>query len=305
MSAIPQTREQWLAERQRYLGGTDVAAIVGKSKYKTALDVFLEKTGQKSDDKAGRKAEAGIALEPYIREWYAQDTGLSIQGGRTIIDPEHPFLGANIDGSIDEKTLIEIKTMDFATREEWGSPGTDEIPIHYYVQCVWYMGITGADRCIVVKCDRGTMEIQDYIVEPAPELYQLCRKEAINLWQNHILQGVPPDPTDRDGSNLVYLFPQQTAEVLIADPAMDEIAQELSEIHSQIKPLEKRKKELTEAMKVRIGQASAVETAVGKFTLALMPGRVAWQKVAATYNPTNDVIKANTGSPYFQLNPPF
>ena len=307
MSAAPliDNRQAWLEERRSYIGGTDVAAIVGKSKYKTELDIYLEKTGQKTDTKAGRKAEAGIALEPYIREWYSEDIGQPILGGETIRDKEFPFLGANIDGKLDASTLVEIKTMDFSTREEWGEPGTDEVPIHYFVQCIWYLGMTGADRVILVKCDRGTMNIEDYIIEPSPDLYQLCRREAINLWQNHILTGVPPEPTERDGSNLIYLFPQRTAEILIADDKVDAMASEMADLHNQIKPLEKRKKELSEAMKVMVGDANGIDTIVGKFTVSRMKGKVSWKDVATHYNPTPEVIEAHTGNPYDQLSTPF
>ena len=43
-------REQWLDWRRKGIGGSDVAAIVGLNKYKSALSVFLEKTGQKTDE---------------------------------------------------------------------------------------------------------------------------------------------------------------------------------------------------------------------------------------------------------------
>jgi putative phage-type endonuclease len=305
VSALPIDRASWLNERRSYLGGTDVAAIVGKSKYKTALDIYLEKIGQASDSVSSRKAEAGIALEPFVRKWYADEIGKPIEDGRTIRDKQHPFLGANIDGRFDESTLVEIKTMDFSTREEWGQPGTDEIPLHYYVQCVWYLGITGADRVVVVKCDRGTMELTDYMVEPDKALYDLCRAEAVSFWLDNVAKGIPPKPTDRDGSNLIYLFPERRPEILVADPSTDELASELGDIVRQIKPLEKREKEIKEALKVRIGDASGIETLVGKFTLSRRPGKVSWQKVAAHYNPTPDVIEANTGNPYEQLSTPF
>ena len=58
-------------------------------------------------------------------------------------------------------------------------------------------------------------------------------------------------------------------------------------------------------MKVRIGQASAVDTLVGKFSLNRMPGKVSWKKVAEHYNPTPDVIQASTGNPFFVLDTPF
>lgn len=37
------TRQEWLKIRQTGIGGSDIAAILGVSKYKTAYDLYLEK----------------------------------------------------------------------------------------------------------------------------------------------------------------------------------------------------------------------------------------------------------------------
>ena len=34
-------REEWLLMRKTYLGGSDLGAVIGVNKYKTALDVYL------------------------------------------------------------------------------------------------------------------------------------------------------------------------------------------------------------------------------------------------------------------------
>ena len=42
-----ENRQEWLRERKNYLGGSDLGAIAGLNPYRTALDVYLDKT---SDD---------------------------------------------------------------------------------------------------------------------------------------------------------------------------------------------------------------------------------------------------------------
>ena len=37
-------RQEWLKERKNYLGCSDIGAICGINKYKTALDVYMDKT---------------------------------------------------------------------------------------------------------------------------------------------------------------------------------------------------------------------------------------------------------------------
>lgn len=36
-------RLEWLRERQKGIGGSDIGAILGLNKYKTAFEVYLEK----------------------------------------------------------------------------------------------------------------------------------------------------------------------------------------------------------------------------------------------------------------------
>lgn len=306
MTATPliDDRAAWLEDRKRYLGGSDVASILGKNKYRSPSDVYLEKIGEKVDEVSSRKAEAGIALEPYVRKWISEDLNTPIKEGRTLVDPEFPFLGANIDGETDGY-LVEIKTMDFATRDNWGEDGTDEIPTAYYYQVLWYLGMTKYDKAIVVACDRGTMSLKYYTVEADAEIYELQRNIAIRFWQDHIAKRIPPTLTADDADNIIRLFPDSTGEILMADEGTDQLASEMAEVYAQLKPLEKKYEILKAQMKVAIGPAQGIETLHGKFTLARMPGKVSWQKIAATFNPTLELIQQHTGSSYPQLKTPF
>jgi putative phage-type endonuclease len=298
--------ETWLEERKGYIGGSDLAPILGKSKYKTALDVFLLKTGQKEEDQEeARKREMGVLLEPGIRTWAARELNRTILPNRKIVDPKHPFLVANVDGELDAKTGIEIKTMDFSTRDQWGEPGTDEVPIDYLIQTNWYCGIAGWERCVVVRFDRGTTKIEYYQVPFDKELFELCRNEAINMWVNHICKGVPPDPTAKDSANIIYLFPQPTFEILVSDPETDEKASRMAEIKATLKPLEAEYEALKSWMAVKIGPAAGVETMSGKFTLSRLRGNVAWKDVATALNANPELCEKHRGKPYTRLNTPF
>ncbi len=93
------THEAWLAERRTGLGGSDVAAILGLSKWKTPLDVYLDKIGEGSedpDDEKRRTFARGHAMEPTIVDEYAR----TLPEGVTIV--EYPTvhdgcLLANVD----------------------------------------------------------------------------------------------------------------------------------------------------------------------------------------------------------------
>ena len=50
ISTIGMSRENWLKYRQAGLGGSDASAVLGVSKYKSALRCWLDKTEQAPDD---------------------------------------------------------------------------------------------------------------------------------------------------------------------------------------------------------------------------------------------------------------
>ena len=70
------TREDWLKERMAGIGGSDAAAVMGLSKWKTPLDVFLEKRGEIATDFVDSEPmKWGRLLEPVVRQEYAERSG--------------------------------------------------------------------------------------------------------------------------------------------------------------------------------------------------------------------------------------
>ena len=45
-SIMKMARIDWLLDRRKGIGGSDVAAIMGLNKWKSAYQIWLEKTGQ-------------------------------------------------------------------------------------------------------------------------------------------------------------------------------------------------------------------------------------------------------------------
>ena len=49
------SREEWLAERRKSLGGSDMGAVLGLNKYRSPYAVWAEKTGLIAGDETGNK----------------------------------------------------------------------------------------------------------------------------------------------------------------------------------------------------------------------------------------------------------
>ncbi len=69
-------KEQWLKERKTYIGGSDLGSIAGVNKYKSALDVYLDKTGDSIEEITNEKCYWGNRLESVVADEYAKRTGI-------------------------------------------------------------------------------------------------------------------------------------------------------------------------------------------------------------------------------------
>ena len=147
-------RSDWLAKRQQGIGSSDAAAALGLSRYKTPARLFYEKTGQiePEDISAKEAVYLGLKFEPVVADMYADETGRTLATVDEIqVHPEHSFLIASPDRRVvDEPRLVECKTAGLVSQfasilDEFGSPGSDEIPREYIVQAMHQMLVTGAE----------------------------------------------------------------------------------------------------------------------------------------------------------------
>jgi len=209
------SKQEWLRERKNYLGGTDLAAICGLSPYRTALDVYLNKTSDDITEETSPAMRWGNLLEDAVAKAYSEDTGYTIAiEPNTIYHPEHKFLGANIDRWVDDKKyVLECKTAGFTRGKEWGDLGTDQIPESYLVQVAYYAAI-----CDVPKVDIavliGGQDFRIYTYTRNKPLEDKIMKIGINFWHNHIEKRIPPKCVNtRDTFNL---FPQSNNKEILA-----------------------------------------------------------------------------------------
>ena len=89
----------WLQFRRRGIGGSDIAAICGISKWRTPTHVYLEKLGEAPEQVKNEAAEWGTRLEPLIAEKFSQENPdwAIIEKKVIYCHPEHESALANLD----------------------------------------------------------------------------------------------------------------------------------------------------------------------------------------------------------------
>lgn len=136
---------KWLYVRNSGIGGSDAATIMGLNPYKSAYQLWMEKTGQAAppDLSDNQYIYWGAKNEANIAEWFSEVTGKKVRKLGTLRNRSHPFMLANVDREImGEEAGLEIKTAGVKQYRKWKD---DEIPDAYYCQCLHYMAVTGAD----------------------------------------------------------------------------------------------------------------------------------------------------------------
>ncbi len=142
--------ESWLKNRKKYLGGSDIACILGLNPWKTNVQLYREKKGiVEPDDLSDNPLVIyGTKAEEHIRALFQLDhPELKVEyvPNNSWHNTEFPFAAASLDGfTTDEngrKGILEIKTATIANAQQ-SAKWKDAIPDNYYCQVLFYLGVT-------------------------------------------------------------------------------------------------------------------------------------------------------------------
>ncbi|QXW65636.1 YqaJ viral recombinase family protein [Streptobacillus moniliformis] len=115
--------DDWLKLRQKGIGGSDIGALLGLNKYKSVVDVYLDKVeGKRVEDNSAM--EWGRNLEPVIRSYFEEKNKSLYDVYLAPFSLKFGILRANLDGIIFDKEkrrygILEIKTANIFTVKEW------------------------------------------------------------------------------------------------------------------------------------------------------------------------------------------
>lgn len=188
-------REDWLQQRRTGVGGSDVAAILGLSKYKTPLQVYQEKRGEIAPQADNDAMRWGRYLEPVVRQAYADETGREVRVLDELVrHPLYEHMIANLDGFVipeaGTRRVFEAKTA--RTADGWGEPGSDQIPQQYLLQVQHYLAVTGfavADVAVLI----GGSDFRIYEVPEDVELHEMLFDAEAEFW-GRVQRASPPEP---------------------------------------------------------------------------------------------------------------
>jgi putative phage-type endonuclease len=235
--------EAQLVQRRNLLTASDVPAVLGLNPWRTALDVYLEKTGVAEPREDTWRSRRGHAVEPIILDAIAEKRGVHIaRVQRTFEHTTIPWLGATPDALANVPhhqaitAVAEAKEVGVRVSHHWNDPETDEERVPDYVLIQGQVQITVL-RTHHPQVDRALYgawlpyEDAPRVVDVAhdPELEAAIVEGCEKFRRDHLLPRKPPAGAT-PGQQIALakaLFPKPVRPVLMpSDVEVELLAQQ-------------------------------------------------------------------------------
>lgn len=187
--------EPWYEARRGRLGASEIAAVVGLSPYESPFSLWHRKRGNLTEQTANDAMTVGHYVEAAVAQWWSDEHRTEVYPTGTYVSEDRDWQLANPDRVMysgdGPPTPLECK---YATRDDqWGQPGTDQIPVHYLTQVQWQMDVLGVAVCHVAVLLPGRLAA--YVVHANAE-DQAYLREAGRAFLDSVEQGIEPDIDD-------------------------------------------------------------------------------------------------------------
>jgi len=267
------------------IGGSDIAAIVGLSPWRSPWDVWDRIVHHRDGAPSSERMRWGHLLEPVVAaEWSRRfdDSCSDWTRGECQSFERWPWLRATVDYFDPHREwILEVKTTAAHGRHRWGASRSDDIPEHYACQVQAYL--KALDYPIAhVAVLFGGQELEAFTVRRDRDVGDMLFEAAEQFWTEHVLTGEPPPP---DGSPACRrYFERKRPSSKTVRPATDietELAVELRDVKARISELGERKSEIENRILGELGETYGIEGAFGRITAGLSKGRetVDWKGV--------------------------
>jgi predicted phage-related endonuclease len=297
-----EVEDQFLANRRKGIGGSDVAAIVGLSPWKNAFDVYVEKRDLVEKDKSTVSMRVGRAVERAIAQEYSDLTSRPIiwQGDVQHVDRDEDWRRFHPDALLTyEDGGLETKHVGARQAARYGPSGTDMLPHEHVLQCVWAMSITKRQFWDLAAW-LGPKDLRIYTMLRDVELEETLIDRCRRFWQENVLAGVPPDvsPEQADTDFFKKRFPEAMGGVRQATEEEIVYASSLRLARRAFKEAEGTRHLVESELKLSIGEAEGIQAkGIDGFRITWKNDRpkvkVDWQAVArelASTHPGSTVL---------------
>lgn len=257
-------------DRTKFIGASEISAVMGLSRWKTPLSLWAEKTGKIPRSEAGEAAEWGNRLEEVVSKKFSEKNSLKLMAyKKRYAHATHEFLSCELDRIVvGSDELVEVKTCSAFLFKEWDAA---EVPLEYIFQVNFQLGLSGRKVGYFAVLIGGQKYVEKKI-QFDQELFDKQVEAAVHFWNEFVLKDIPPKAISGDSETLQALYPQSnSATVSFAGEEaelMDSLLHDRLGALESIRHAEEEIEKIEVQIKEKIGANEIVET--GEF-------RVSWK----------------------------
>ena len=298
------SREEWLKARRAGIGGSDAAAVCGISRYRSPIDVFLDKTSDEPPSKEDNlQMKVGRGLEAFVAELWMEETGKRCERRNAILQhDDYDWMLANIDRwVVGENAGLEIKTGSSYVKDQWEG---GKIPPEYELQCHHYMAVTGADRWYIA-CLIGNHDFVTRVIERDEDTIRYLIEVERIFWEHNVVEkNMPaPDGSEASAQALKMVYPEAEEGTTVDLDFLTDDLDRLIEVKGMIKKLDDEKSQLEQKIEGFMGEAETAWIGMKKVTWKNRAGRVTIDSKALQASEPQIFAKyAKQGKPYRVFN---
>lgn len=271
VSTLNLEKEAWLKYRKQGIGGSDAGAVCGLNPYRTAIQVYYDKTTDEIEEIDNEAMRQGREFEDYVARRFTEATGKKVRRANAMFyDEKNPFMLADVDRMVvGENAGLECKTASPYMADKWKN---GQVPLSYQIQCLHYMSVCNTQAWYIAVLIYGR-EFKFYKIERDEEMIADLIRIEKNFWETNVQKRQLPDP---DGSKIAdcviaEYYKQSVAEVIPLE-GFDKKLQRRQELTEQIERMDTEKKQIEQELKLYLGEAETAENE--RF-------RVSWKSVCS------------------------
>ena len=268
------SREDWLDVRKRGIGSSDAAAAVGLNPYRSALALWLNKTGRDAllpkDDPQDEVSPMywGTLLEPIVAAHYTRRTGKRVRRIHAVLQhAKEPWMLAYIDREVlgcADVQILECKTAGMHGAKLW----RDGVPEYIQIQVMHQLAVTGKQAADVAVLICGQELRIHRIVRDEAMIAQLIELER-RFWHFVLTEQPPPaDGSDSADQALRCLYPKDSGASLDLrhDLEMSAVFSDLLAVRALLETHSEREAQLKQRLQERMGEATRLVFETGEIS---------------------------------------
>ncbi len=257
----PKTRAEWLELRQKGIGSSEVATIVGLNPFETPYELWRRKRGLDAPKDESFAMRAGHYLEDAVARFWHDETGRSIikssAGDWLIRSKAKPYMQVSPDRtywldsgrSSDNKGILECKTTQLPI-------DGDDLPKHWFCQIQYQLGVAEMQQGSIAWLTQGR-EFGYRDIALAPEFFAWLSEEAERFYTDYIVGDAEPSPISvRD---VLLKYNRHTDDKVIeVSEDIYKAYEELKDLRQGIAEMEQKKEDLEIQIKMVFEDAEAI-----------------------------------------------